>query len=235
MAGIAPVFGDGEGTFPVAFHLEGPEIIVDTLKIPTSLVEPATGVVDGAGGVFLSDQSGDPGGVKLSPALIEGYPYSQGRHIVKMRHCIQTFLFPGASSVFLRPGEQAVVVIPGVYSNMGEQGGHVTHQGQVIGGAATDHVLPDNHAQAVTMVIPAQGFYLNVFPQHVETKTFGQPDVEQEGLIAGGGHQAIWPIALVQQTMEEVWTVVQAETQDAFFIWFHAEMAHGKIAVDPVS
>ena len=45
-------------------------------------------------------------------------------------------------------------------------------QNLVHGASAVDHVLPDHHAQAVTVPVPPGRFNLHVFAQHVEAQFF---------------------------------------------------------------
>ena len=75
------------------------------------------------------------------------------------------------------------------------------------------------------MVVPAKGLDFDVLAQHVEALSFGQFDVIDKCLVAGRGHEAVGPVALIQQAVQKVGLVVQTEPEDAFFVGFHGKAA----------
>ncbi len=114
---------------------------------------------------------------------------------------------------------------------MGKQGGQITDQGHMVGTAAADHILPDDHAQPVTVIIPAQGLQLDVLTQHIKAHFLCQPDIPDKGLVAGGGHQAVGPVALIQKAMKKIGSVIQTEPGDPFFVGLYGEGAQCKVAL----
>lgn len=81
----------------------------------------------------------------------------------------------------------------------------------MIGRATADHILPYDHSQTIAVVIPAQRLDLDMFPEHVEAQAFCKVNIIDKGLIAGSGHQSVGPVALIQDPMEKIGLVIQAE------------------------
>ena len=127
-------------------------------------------------------------------------------------------------------GEQLVVFVAQVHAGderCGDDDG-------VILPAAVYHVLPHEHAQPVAVIVPAQRLDLYVLAQHVKAHVLGRLNVENERLVARCGVHAVGPIALIEQTVVEIRLSVQKQTLYALVVLFHGELAHGKVAFDPV-
>ena len=99
----------------------------------------------------------------------------------------------------------------------------------MIGRATADHILPYDHSQTIAVVIPAQRLDLDMFPEHVEAQAFCKVNIIDKGLIAGSGHQSVGPVALIQDPMEKIGLVIQAEAGDTLRISLYGVAAHGKI------
>ncbi len=82
------------------------------------------------------------------------------------------------------------------------------------------------------MVIPAEGFDLDVFTGHVEPHGAGGFDVIPEGLVGGGGVESVGPPTLVEGTQLEEDLVVEEEAVDAAFVFGDGDFAHAEIAFD---
>ncbi|MNW10205.1 hypothetical protein D3C71_2073720 [compost metagenome] len=67
--------------------------------------------------------------------------------------------------------------------------------------SAIDHILPDNHAEPIAMIIPSCRFNLDMLPYHVEAKLLGDFDIVGESLISRCGVQTVRPISLIKNTM----------------------------------
>ena len=106
------------------------------------------------------------------------------------------------------------MIVLRVGGHVGEQCWHITHPGHMIGRATADHILPYDHSQTITVVIPAQRLDLDMFPEHVEAQAFCKVNIIDKGLIAGSGHQSVGPVALIQDPMEKIGLVIQAEAGD---------------------
>ena len=104
----------------------------------------------------------------------------------------------------------------------------------MVGSSAVHHVLPDNHSETVAMVVPAHRLDLDVLAQHIKACFFCQINVIDKCLVAGGGHQPVRPVALIQQSVKKIRCVVQAEPESAVFVGLDREAAQCKVAVNPV-
>ena len=127
------------------------------------------------------------------------------------------------------------MIILRVGGHVGEQCGHIAYPGHMIGRAATDHILPYDHSQTIAVVIPSQGFDLDMLPEHVEAQPFCEADIIDKSLIAGSSHQPVGPVALIQDPMEKIRSVIQAEARDALRIWLYGVAAHGKITIHGIT
>ena len=121
------------------------------------------------------------------------------------------------------------MIVLRVGGHVGEQCWHITHPGHMIGRATADHILPYDHSQTIAVVIPAQRLDLDMFPEHVEAQAFCKVNIIDKGLIAGSGHQSVGPVALIQDPMEKIGLVIQAEAGDTLRISLYGVAAHGKI------
>jgi len=99
----------------------------------------------------------------------------------------------------------------------------------MIGRATADHILPYDHSQTIAVVIPSQGFDLDMLPEHVESQTFCEANIIDKSLIAGSSHQPVGPVALIQDPVEKIGFVIQAEAGDTLRISLYGVAAHGKI------
>ena len=68
----------------------------------------------------------------------------------------------------------------------------------IIRFAPVYHILPDEHAKAVTVVIPAHRLQLAVLAQQAEAALLHSFDITYERLIAWGRIQSLRPVALVK-------------------------------------
>ena len=80
-AGIAAILGEDKSA-RVFDNAQFPEIIMYTFEIPSSLVKPAAGLVNRAGGILGLYQPGNSVGVELPPAFVKRNPCSDGRDII---------------------------------------------------------------------------------------------------------------------------------------------------------
>ena len=99
--------------------------------------------------------------------------------------------------------------------------------------AVVDHVLKDDHAKTVTVVVKLLRLDLDVLAQGVEAQTLHGADVPGEGGGACRGVEPVAPVALVQKTVEEIGLAVETEAGDAVH-GLGAEGAESKIGLHPV-
>ena len=84
------------------------------------------------------------------------------------------------------------------------------------------------------MVVPALRLDFGVLAQQVEAQLPHGVQFVLHGRVGGRGVEAVGPIALVQQAVEQDGPAVQEKTPDAFCILFAFPLAEGEIAVDGV-
>ena len=170
------------------------------LGLADLLIVPAGGVVDGARRVDVCDLLGYTSCIKLPPAFVKGHPHGDARAVVqKLDHLVELGLvFYSALEVL--SCEKLVVFIAQVYSGNERRGDDC----RIVAAAAVYHVLPDEHAEPVAVIVPAQGLNLDVFAQHVKAHVLRRLDIEDECLIGRGGVHSVGPVALVEQTVVEI-------------------------------
>ena len=103
----------------------------------------------------------------------------------------------------------------------------------MVAAAAVYHVLTDDHAQTVAVIVPPCTFYLNVLAQHIKAQFFHRPDIIKECLVGGGSIESVRPVSLVQNSHEKIGLVIQAKYRFACGL-FNGITAQGKIAFYPV-
>jgi hypothetical protein len=99
---------------------------------------------------------------------------------------------------------------------------------------AVGHVLPNEQAETIAVMIPAGGLDLDLFARHVETEFLHGFDVGAEGFVGRCGVEAVGPPALVERTELEVRTIVQQDAGAAVFVLAERDLAHGEVAIDLV-
>ena len=115
-----------------------------------------------------------------------------------------------------------------------EHVGQVGHEPELVGLAAVHHVLPDDEAQLIAMVVPALGFDLRVLAQEVEAQLLHGLQFVDHRRVGGRSVEAFRPVALVQQAVQQNRLPVQAEAQDALLVRLTAPFPQREIAVHRV-
>src|SRR5713226_2621501 len=80
---------------------------------------------------------------------------------------------------------------------------------------AARHVLPDEDAETIAVVVPARGLDLHVLANQVEPEAFRGCDVRAERGVRRRGVQTVRPPALIERTVFEQRSPVQKESLDA--------------------
>ena len=230
---VAAVFRQADGPLLLGrlFVVIRPEIPVNTFDVPAALIVPAAGVVDRPGIIPLSDKLRSFQGVKLPPALVKGYPQRQTHGIVQQVYHLSQLLVVVGAPRFIAPGKIAVAVILDPQPQVGE---YIDRQ-RGIALAAVHHILPYQHPQPVTVVVPAQRLHLDVLAQHIKAQPLHFSNVMDQRLIAGGGVVAVAPVALVQQSVLEIGLSIQQQPRQPLFVLPNAEGPHPEVAFHPVA
>ena len=77
-----------------------------------------------------------------------------------------------------------------------------------IGGTAVYHILPDEHAQLVAVVVKTLGLDFGVFAQHVEAELLHPRNIGDQRFIRRCGVEAFRPVALIQHTRLKIRFIV---------------------------
>ena len=80
--------------------------------------------------------------------------------------------------------------------------------------SVVDHVLKDNHAQSVAIIIELLGFHLDVLSQCVKAQGFHGEDVFFIADRICGSEKTVAPISLIQKPMEKIRLSVEAKPPD---------------------
>ena len=212
------------------------EIVVDGAHISAALIIPTAGLVHKAGIVQRADGLHCPGRIKLTPAFVEGHPAADARMAAQGFHGgLQLFAVCFPAGCFSAAQQAPERLCVGQAAHKGLQHiGQVGDEPQVVSAAAVHHVLPDHKAQPVAVVVPALRLDLGVLAQQIESQRFHLAQLPLHRRIGRRGIQALRPVALVQQAVEQDGLSVQAEAQHAPRIRLTAPLAQGKVAVHGV-
>ena len=202
--------------------------------IAAALVKPAAGVIYEAARVCKMDLFCQAQGIELSPALVEKHPETDTGNIIKLIDELHGFFLPLSAGFFGSPGKEPVEIVTHPGSHRRKKVWQIADQGQKRFSTSVDHILPDDHAQAVTVIIPAHGFHLYVLADHIKAQLLHGTDIENQGLVRGRCVKAFRPVALIQYAIEKVGLIVEEKLWLLFFIQSQGKFPHGKIAVDGV-
>src|SRR5690606_35340868 len=95
------------------------------------------------------------------------------------------------------------------------------------------HVLPDEQAELVGVVVPAVGLDLDVLADRVEAEPLGLHQVVLESLVGGRGVDAVGPEALVERADLEDGLAVEQHPVVLDFDAAHAEVRADLVALHP--
>ena len=70
-----------------------------------------------------------------------------------------------------------------------------------IGAAAVYHILPDEDAQTVAIVVVEHGLDFGVLAEHVEAELFHGGELVKKRLCRGRGINALLPISLIEKSV----------------------------------
>src|SRR6266851_1000631 len=93
---------------------------------------------------------------------------------------------------------------------------------------AARHVLPDEDAETIAVVVPARRLDLHMLANQVEPKALRGFDVRAERGVRRRGVQTVRPPALIERTVLEQRPSVQEQPLDAARIRLHGDLAHAE-------
>ena len=112
----------------------------------------------------------------LSPAFVVGYPYDDARMI------------------FQRVDDARALIVEVLPDKL------LAADTAVLVEALARHVLPHEHSHLVTVIVPACGFYLDVFAYHVHAQRLYDFYVVAHPFVRRRSEQAVRPPSLVEHT-----------------------------------
>ena len=99
---------------------------------------------------------------------------------------------------------------------------------------AAGHVLPNEDSLAVAMPVPAFGFDLDMFADHIEAQLLREPDIVEQRLVGRGRVEAVGPPALVERAEMENILVIELQPHDSVGIAGGRILTHRGIAVHSI-
>lgn len=78
----------------------------------------------------------------------------------------------------------------------------------LIGGTAVYHVLPDEHAQLVAVVVKTLGLDFGVLAQHIEAELLHPRNIGGQRFVRRCGVETFRPVALIQYARLEIRFIV---------------------------
>ena len=193
-------------------------VVVLVEHVARAVVVSAAGGIDQACRVVGFGPGCDFGGLELSPSLVEGDPYADRDE----RTQAVDDLAPLLAVAGLRLGRALPLLAR-------EVAGHLP-LGVAGRDVAAGHVLPDDDAFAVAVVVPAGRFDLHMLADHVVAQLLGLHDVIAQRLVRGGSVEPVGPPSLVEGSELEEGPVVEHQPRDVVAVAARRELAHGRVA-----
>ena len=194
VAGEAAILGQEEGPAFLMLlpfsgsNLKTPEVIVYADKVSGTLIEPAACRVDEPCRILCADGLCNTYRIKLSPALVKRTPDGNGGEEFQVINHIGQLFFPFVTGIFILSCKKMVSLIRDVACQRRAYRGQIVDKRHPVLTAAVNHILADDHAKAVTVVIPPCRFYLQVLTHHIEAQLFHGCDIIKQCFIGGGRH-----------------------------------------------
>ena len=195
------------------------EVDVQALKLPNFLIVPAAGVVNDAGVIELLNVRRRACRVELPPALVEGDPRADARAAVELGNHLGEFGIIARARHRVGAGELFIVVVLAVDTSDKGRG----DREKVIFSAAVYHVLPDEHAEAVAVIIPAQRLDLDVLAEHIEAHVLHELDIENHGVVARRSVESVREVPLIEHAVLEIRSAVEQQPGNAVFVFPNAD------------
>ena len=176
------------------------EVHVQALHVAHALIMPAAGVVDQPRGVEPAEQANRILRVKLPPALVERHPQDNARAVLQLRDQFLQLAGIAVAPLRVRAGKKPVMAV--LEMNAGDE--RCGDGQQIVLSAAGGHILPDQHAQPVAVIIPAHRLNFDVLAQHIEAQPLHERNIIDQRLVRRRGIQSVRPVALIEHAMVEI-------------------------------
>ena len=218
--GVAAELRERDGSMKlVGLKMIRAEVDVQALKLPNFLIVPAAGVVNDAGVIELLNVRCRVCRVELTPALVEGDPRADAREAVELGNHLGELGVVARARHRVGAGELFIVVVLAVDTSDKGRG----DREKVVCSAAVYHVLPDEHAEAVAVIIPAQGLNFDVLAEHVEAHVLHELDIENHGVVARRSVESVREVPLIEHAVLEIRPAVEKQPGNAVFVFPNAD------------
>ena len=179
-------------------------------NIAALLVKPAACVIDQPGGIERADLFAYRERVELPPAFIKWNPDDDAGMVVQKGDGFCDFAPEFVFSLGMEPGEQTGVLFIVGKRNMipVHQSRQIGDEPVLIGGTAVYHVLPDEHAQLVAVVVKTLGLDFCVLAQHVEAELLHPRNIGGQRFVRRCGVETFRPVALIQYARLDIRFIV---------------------------
>ena len=200
----------------IGHHREhaGAGVVVHVLHVAEAAVGPAARAVDEPRRVVLLHPLQDVVGVVLAPPLVERHPDDDAREEPQV---VDHRLEFRAELLASRGGERRVLLR--VRADELPAARH----------AAAGHVLPDEQAELVAVVVVARRLDLDVLAEHVDAELLEHFEVVLHRLVGRRREQPVRPPALIERPDLEERLVVEHEPHDAVLVLRGADLADGEV------
>lgn len=94
---------------------------------------------------------------------------------------------------------------------------------------ATRHILPDEHPEPISPVIPSFGLHLDMFAREIESEGSHYFDIVAEGGVGRCSQDAVGPEALVKGADLEEWCSIQLDPLKTTFIAAQRDLSHAEV------
>ena len=133
-------------------------------------------------------------------------------------------------SAFISPSQQPQIGIFHFYMEEFHCGRQVRHMPGLVWIPSIDHILPHQHSQAVTVIVPPLRFNLQMLSEHIESQIFHCLNIVDHRLITRRCIQPLRPISLIQYPFLKIRLVIQKYSWNSFRISCHTNLSHGSVA-----
>ena len=157
--------------------------------------------------------------VELAPALVEGDPRADARAAVELGDHLGELSIVARASHRVGAGELFIVVVLAVDTSDKGRG----DREKVIFSAAVYHVLPDEHAEAVAVIVPAHGLDFDVLAEHVEAHVLHELNIEHHRVVARRSVESVREVSLIEHAVLEIRSAVEQQPGNAVFVFSNAD------------
>ena len=94
---------------------------------------------------------------------------------------------------------------------------------KVVCSTAVYHVLPDEHAEAVAVIVPAHGLNFDVLAEHVEAHVLHELNIEHHRVVARRSVESVREVSLIEHAVLEIRSAVEQQPGNAVFVFPNAD------------